>query len=240
MIDPAKTLRITGDSKVDLPTDLSSVEQLWLEDCGGAMCTQRRLPLPSLRMLYVRNFNLPLLSVLEINAADKMEWLLVSNSPGCLDGFHRLGVFSQLTRLKIRGQRLSEDDLDWLCSLSQLQALSVTDSNFSDANLNELRSAETLRRGDFFRTEISMQANGPMQMIFPNLGSLDVSHCSLSPTAVTTLARCFPALERLFAIDTRIAELSSDERLQFSQLKLLETGNTGLDFDLLDSDFWPT
>lgn len=217
---------------------LHKVTSLTVKGSNEAVRVESPLHLPYLERIGITDCDQPLDEILSKETLNSLKTLGFLRSPECISRSGYLGELKSIEKLYVRHQPICDDDWMWITAQPRIKSLGLTATNTTDLNLVQLSCKESLLKLDVYKTQVELRSENVRGATFPSLICLEVSGNPLSEKIRDKIHSLFPCLQRLHMTDTRVTfeELRSLKCLP--GLRLLETGNPDIDFDLTDSEFW--
>ncbi|TWT94950.1 hypothetical protein [Neorhodopirellula pilleata] len=237
LIDGRRTAYIREESDIFEIQTIQGIESLWvMSECRGWL--REPLRLPELKVLYVSSSTLPIIQLIDSGCIARLEWILIAASPGSLTGLSSIDILKSLSRLKVRQQRLEQDEVTWIHRQTDIKFLSLTDLPIDDTVLAALNCKSSLRRLDVYGTNVRFESNAIEACRFEYVRSLDISNTHVGSSGASRICTAFPNIERLIATGTRLTSSDVSEIRRLPKLRVLETGYKELDFDNVNDAFW--
>lgn len=217
---------------------IAKVESLWLTPETTDFEVKAPLQVRHLRILYIQRCRQPLFELVRKECLARLRTLIVWEAAESLVGVWELGELPELKTLKIRGQELESQVVDWICRQKTIDTLDLMETNASDSLIARLGCKEHLKWLDLMRSDVSFSQPEVLDEPFPLVSSLDVSETSVSSNSIATIKFLFPRLGRFLAEHTQLRDVDVKEIASWEGLKILATNTPGVDFDKHGHRFW--
>lgn len=133
-----------------------------------------------------------------------------------------LDKLTQITELRLSGQRFGNCEMQQLGQLTNLKSLDLRFSNFQDQHAKSLVELNNLEYLNLRRTKIT-DSSLKLLSTLTKLSSLVLTETNLNNEALETLSQ-FPALKKLDLSNTSIDMGNIESLSRFSQLEVLKIG----------------
>lgn len=229
---------LTDRENCDTILDRGDIYGIQLINSGGRLDGVRLRRVPNIKMLQVSEMNDSIAHIFAGVQLSQLEVLNSYKSPGSLVDANGVLVGGKLRYVIVRCQQLSVGEFRWLASLALVQFFSITDVNLRDEHLCKLKSRESLKRLDIWKTGVKLEPALYTNITFPRVRSLDVSHCDMRNISCESLQSIFPCLERVVIRKSSIPRQVAEEMSRAVKLKVFDSDYADLNFDQTSDEFW--